>query len=132
MQITLKNIEIINAIQSIGELIDLVLPFQTSWDITKNAKKIESIFKIYAECEQNLIQKYAIKDENGGVRTDEHNQYKIAPKLVTEFNDKRNELLNCENEIDIKIIKFTDLIDEENKNKIKPAALYNLYFMIEE
>ncbi len=132
MNVKLKNIEILNAIQSIGALADLDLSITTSWNITKNTKKLESLFKTYAECEGKIIEKYAIKDENNQVKIDKDNQYKIAPKFINIFNKERNELLNCENEIDISMIKVSDLIDEENKNKIKPAILISLYFMIED
>ena len=132
MQITLKNIDVINAIQSIGVLADLDLSIKTSWNITKNTKKLESLFKTYVEYEGKIIEKYAIKDENNQVKIDKDNQYKIAPKFINIFNKERNELLNCENEVDISMIKVSDLIDEENKNKIKPAILISLYFMIED
>ena len=132
MNVKLKNIEIINAIQSIGVLADLDLSITTSWNITKNTKKLESLFKTYAEYEGKIIEKYAIKDENNQVKIDKDNQYKIAPKFINIFNKERNELLNCENEVDISMIKVSDLIDEENKNKIKPAILISLYFMIED
>lgn len=132
MQIKLTNIEILNAIQSIGSLTDLDLSITTSWNITKNTKKLESLFKTYAEYEGKIIEKYAIKDENNQVKIDKDNQYKIAPKFINIFNKERNELLNCENEVDISMIKVSDLIDEENKNKIKPAILISLYFMIED
>jgi len=132
MNVKLKNIEILNAIQSIGALADLDLSITTSWNITKNTKKLESLFKTYAEYEGKIIEKYAIKDENNQVKIDKDNQYKIAPKFINIFNKERNELLNCENEVDISMIKVSDLIDEENKNKIKPAILISLYFMIED
>lgn len=132
MSILLKNIAIINAMQSINELVNLNLPIKASWNIAKNTKKIESAFNTFAECENQLIQKYAIKDENGEVKVDENNQYKIAPKLVGKFNEERSELLSCDSDIDILKVNLSDLIGDDNENKIKPSTLFNLYFMINE
>lgn len=132
MDVNLKNIEIATAFQSLGGLTNLDLPIKTSFSIARNTKKIESAFKIFSECENQLIKKYAIKNESGEIKIDENYQYRIEPKFVDKFKSERNELFNCDNKIDIFMIKSSDLQDEENKNKIKPATLLSLYFMIDE
>lgn len=132
INITLTNKEVVNIMQSIGDLASLNLPVHASWNIAKNTKKFTSIFETFAECENQLIQKYAIKDEEGDVRVFENNQYKIAPKFVSQFNSDRLELLDCENTINIHPVNISDLLNDENTNKIKPSTLLNFEFMISE
>lgn len=127
MQITLKNIQIINAFNSASEIMQVKgVPIKTSWNITKNIKKIEKAFKIYAELEQKLIQEYALKDDDGKIKVDNNNQPKFPPR--SEYYSKQAELLECEDTFELMAIKIDDL---ESCN-ISPATLYNLEFMIEE
>jgi hypothetical protein len=132
MTITLNNMQIISAMESASDLLMINLPIKTSWNITKNVKKFESAYKLYNECKDKIIQKYGVKDEDGKIKVDENNQIKIFPKYVEQCGKELEELNLCENEVDILTIKLSDLQDEDNKNKIKPATLFNLYFMIED
>jgi translation initiation factor 2 alpha subunit (eIF-2alpha) len=62
MEVTLKNIEIVNPMQSIGELLLLEdLSTKVNWNLTKHFKKLQSSFKTYSECEQELLKKHALK-----------------------------------------------------------------------
>lgn len=135
MEVTLKNIEVISAFNSVGELLNLELPIKTGWNITKNVKKLESLFNTYTECQRELIKKYAIKDEKGEVRIDENNKYKIVPKFISKFNEDQSELLNCDNTIDILKIKLSDLCKEDkdgNAKELATSVLLHLGFMIED
>lgn len=127
-EITLKNIEIINATNSIGELMQERLPVKVGWNVTKNMKKIEVAFKNYADFELELIKKYAIKDENGNLKADENNKPKFAPNNKEKYLKEQNELLDLTDTIDILPIKLSDL-DGIN---LKAATLFNLEFMIED
>lgn len=127
MQITLKNIEIITAFNSAKDLMNVKdVPVKVSWNITKNIKKIEKAFKVYAELEQKLIQEYALKDDEGAIKVDENNQPKFPPR--SEYYVKQSELLDCEETFELLTIKLEDL----EKCSLSPATLYSLDFMIEE
>lgn len=135
MEIKLTNIEVINAFNSISELARLELPIKTGWNISKNIKKLESVFNTYTECQRELIKKYAIKDTKGEIKIDENNQYKIVPKFISKFNEDQNELLSCDNTIDILTIKLSDLCKEDkdgNSKELSSSVLLYLGFMIED
>lgn len=128
MEVKLKNYETISAINAIQELMSLKLPSNISWNLSKNFRKLNEIIKDFNACEQRLLKQYAIKDENGGIKLDERQQFTIIPKFISIFNKERNEYLNCEDTIDIHIIKLSDLANIE----ISPTAFYGLDFMIED
>lgn len=128
MNITLKNSEVLNVAQALGAIMKVKLPVKAGWNLTKNMKKIESIIKTYSECENNLVQQYAIKDETGKVKIFEENQFKIVTENITIFNQERNDLLNCDNIIDILQIKYSELEGRE----IEPNLLFTLEFMIDD
>jgi hypothetical protein len=126
MEIVMKNYEILNKIEALRELSQLILPMKTSWNITKNIKKFEASIRTYSECEYELVKRYAIKDENGNVKFDDKGQPKFPPNNLEKYYKERQELLDCEDTLDILNIKLSDL---ENVD-IKPATLMNLDFMI--
>lgn len=126
MQKILKNIEIINIINSINELMNEKLPTKVGWNISKNLRKLDASFKTYIECENKLVKEYAIKDDEGNVVYDENNQPKFAPNNKVSFLKEQQELFNCEDEFEFLTINLSDL----NNINIKPSVLFNLEFMI--
>lgn len=130
MEVTLKNIDVLNKLEALKELSQTKMPGKPSWNITKNIKKIEGLLKTYFDCEKNLIQQYAIKDENGNVKFDENNQPEFTHENFEVYKKCRQELLECEDTIDIIQIKLSDLFgDEDIKPAIKPAIFLTLDFM---
>jgi hypothetical protein len=128
---TIKNIEIISITQAIGELMTVKLPMKTSWNLNKNMKKFTEAMNDYNEFDKKLLEKYAIKDEEGKVKII-NNKCNIPPKYIDEFNQKKNELLSMETEIDYLTIQL-DVDDLASKGvEITTATLFNLEFMIEE
>ena len=125
MQKILKNIEIINIINSINELMNEKLPTKVGWNISKNLRKLDASFKTYIELENKLVKEYAIKDDNGEIVLDNNNP-KFAPNNKEKYLKERQELLNCEDEFDFLTINLSDL----NNINIKPSILFNLEFMI--
>lgn len=121
------NIEIINAIKSLKELMQVKLSnIKVSWNIMRNYESLENVFNRYSKLESDLVDKYALKDDEGKVRFDENNLPKFPPR--TEFYEKQKELLECEETINIIQIKLSDL---ENSG-LSPIDLLNLKFMIDE
>lgn len=126
----LKNYEIYNTIQNLSELMKIDdLPVKdVGWNLTKNMRKLDTSWKSFSEYEQELVKKYAIKDANSNVKYDDKGQPKFAPANEDKFKSLHTELLNCENEIEILTIKYSDIQDF----KIKPILLFALDFMIED
>lgn len=102
------------------------LDIKVSWNIMKNVEKLENVVKRYSTLEKELVEKYALKDDDGNIKLDDNNQPKFPPR--TEFYKKQNELLECEETIDVNVIKLSDL----NGSGLSPATLYNFKFMIDE
>jgi hypothetical protein len=126
LEIKLKNYEIINAFKNIGELMEEKLPTQIQWNINKNLKKITTAFNNYIEFKQELVKKYALKDDKNNIKFDDNDQPLFPPKSRNEFITERNELINCEDSLDITMINLSDL---QNVN-IKGTTLLALEFMI--
>ena len=112
--------------ESLNEFMKLSLPTKTSWNISKNMKKLEGWYKTFSDCEMKLVNELAVKGEDGKIKYDDENQPKFAPKNREEFIKRRNELLNCEDEIDFLKINLSDL----EKVNVKASTLFNLDFMI--
>lgn len=127
-QVTLKNIDIINAISSLVDLMEIKLPSKVSWNCSKNLRKLSSAVEDYYEFEKKLVDEYAEKDTKGEIKINEHNQWTIPQENVQIFNNKRNELFQFENTVDILPIKLSDL----DKYDIKGTSLFNLEFMIDD
>lgn len=128
MEIKLKIYETISAINAIQELMSSKLPSKVSWNLSKNFRKLNETIKDFNDCEQRLVKQYAIKDITGEIKLDERQQFTIMPEFVSIFNKERNEYLNCEDTMDIHIIKLSDLSSIE----VSPTALYGLDFMIDD
>ena len=130
MDVSLKNIEIINAMQSIGEMLQLEdLSTKVNYNLNKNLMKLEDLLKTYNKCNKELLDKYAIKNEDGSLKIDEDtNEVKFAPNNKKEYITKRDELLSCEEQVDIHNIKLSSLPDNIGKGD----KLYNLMFMIDD
>jgi hypothetical protein len=137
MEVILNNAEVLNAFISMHNILQLKgLPIKTFWNISKNIKKIEKIYTTYIECENKLVKQYALKDEQGNICL--HNENSInglkgdpefAPTMKAEYLIKRNELLACENNLDILTIKLSEL---DGRDDIVGADLYNIMFMIDD
>ena len=130
MLINLTNMQIINAMQSIGEMLQLEdLSTKVNYNLNKNLITLENTLKTYNKCNKELLDKYAIKNEDGSYKIDEDtNEVKFAPNNKREYITNRDELLDCEEQVDIHTIKLSSLPDNIGKGN----KLYNLMFMIED
>ena len=126
----LTNIQIINAMQSIGEMLQLEdLSTKVNYNLNKNLLTFENVLKTYNKCNKELLDKYAIKNEDGSLKIDENtNEIKFAPNNKKEYITKRDELLSFEEQVDVHNIKLSSLPDNIGKG----IKLYNIMFMIED
>jgi hypothetical protein len=126
-EVTLKNYELITISQSMGEFMQLSLPVNIGWNLKKNMRKLESALKDFAEAEQELVYKYALKIDDK-VQYEDNGQPKIYPANQTIFKTNHTELLNCDNPVDILPIKLSELMGIN----VKASLLFNLEFMIDD
>ena len=130
MKLTLSNERIVNTINTLGNLNNTQLPIKLAYAISKNINKIDIELKTYNDEKAKLINKYAEKDKEGNVISDEHGHIIIEEKHKEDWNNDISELLSIENEIDIHKIQLDDLLNA-NYN-ISPAELSMIDFMIED
>jgi hypothetical protein len=115
--LNLKNYEIINAVTAIKELIKIKdMETKTKWNFIKNLNNLQRIVDDFSKLEIEMVNEFALKDESGNIRIYEEDEGnfrkgdpKFAPVKHKEFITKRDELLQCESEIDIHKIKLDDL-----------------------
>lgn len=122
----MTNQELLGNVQKLSGVAQKQLPVKVSYAISKNISKIESELKVYDKERQKLIEKYAEKDEQEKVVSDEKGQIKFKDK--DSWDEDIKALLDIENEIDIH--KFS--IDELNGFNISPAELQAIDYMIDE
>lgn len=126
----LSNEKILNTINVLGNLNNTQLNIKLAYAISKNINKIDMELKTYNDEKAKLINKYAEKDKEGNVISDEHGHIIIEEKHKEDWNNDISELLSIENEIDIHKIQLDDLLNA-NYN-ISPAELSMIDFMIED
>lgn len=126
----LSNEKILNTINVLGNLNNTQLNIKLAYAISKNINKIDIELKTYNDEKVKLINKYAEKDKEGNVISDEHGHIIIEEKHKEDWNNDISELLSIENEIDIHKIQLDDLLNA-NYN-ISPAELSMIDFMIED
>lgn len=128
MKIKLSNERIVNTINVLEELSNAKLPVRVAYSIAKNINKINTELEVYNKEKAKLINKYAKKDNEGKLKTDEKGNIILIEKNIQDWNNDISELLAIENEIDIHMINLDDLLNS-NYN-ISPSDLSVIDFMI--
>lgn len=98
----LSNARILNDSARLSQIAQKELPVKVSYAIAKNISKLESELKFYNKEREKLIEKYSIKDEQGKIIVDENSQIKLQPEQIEDWNKDLKELLDIENEVDIR------------------------------
>lgn len=128
MKVTLSNEKIVNMTGVLGAVNNTQLPIKIAYAISKNINKIENELKAYNIEKAKLIDKYAEKDEEDKLKTDEQGNVNIKEEYREDWNRDITELLSIENEIDIHMIQLEDLLNSDYS--ISPAELSVIDFMI--
>lgn len=121
------NKQIINSIDPLKNLSSKELDVKTSFIIAKNIKAIDAISDIFISEKMKLVKKYGTKDKEGNLKVDDNGTVEIAKGNLKKWNRSLSELLEIENEIDIKTININNL-----DVKISAQELLAIDFMIEE
>lgn len=131
-EVILTNFELLNAMAATKELLKIVsdkLSTKTKWNLVKNMKKMEQSYKVYSECEMDLINQYALHDEKTNeIKLDDKNEIMFTPANKKEFIKKKEELLKMDNTIDILTVPLSEL----DNPAISGEILYLISFMIDE
>lgn len=126
---TLKMYQIIPFENFYTRIKSCVLPIKISYKLSKLARAIEQEKTFYQSKVQEIIEEYGERDENGELKlTDDKTAFVIKEDKVLECQQKMNELLELE--IDIEEIKFS--IDDLEDLKLSPQEMDALIpFIIE-
>lgn len=103
------------------------LSFRLSYKVSKFLDKVEKDSQFYAEKLRNIVQKYALRDENGEI-VFEGDNVKIAPSSLAAAEKELADL----NDIDIEDPNIFFTLDEFEGLEIKPSELTGLLPFIKE
>lgn len=99
----LLNKTIVNSKEAIKKIKETNLPIRQSCAISKTCKSLEEQVNFIEEQRVELIKKYGVEKEGG--YTIEASDQEAVEKYVSEYN----ELLNLEEEIDVRTLSIDDL-----------------------
>ena len=122
----LTNRQIISSAPSFGDLLNLKLPVKTSFRIAKVVKLIQSALDDYNETLDKIKGNYAEKDDDGKFKVVDENQLVI--ENFGEFQADVNELLDIENDLEIKKIRLKDF----GNIVVEPSVFLAIDWFIEE
>lgn len=134
----LKINDVLNLEKEIRAIMVKEMSPRFSLKISRIYTKLDSEIKLYEEQRKKIINKYAIKDENGqpkefvekDINGEEQKIIRWENDKIPEVNKEYSELVNLEIEIDISKITMDDL--EKEDIKLTPVNLINLEKIIEE
>lgn len=109
--ITVKLNDVVNSISAMRDLATQPLRARAAFQTLRLLKEVERAYGDYEEQRRNLVEKFAVRDENGELVIDENNNCKIIPESINEFNTQYQELMNGEIEINCEPIGLDYLED---------------------
>ncbi len=125
----ITNREMQGKVQVLQTITQRKLPIKISYAIAKNINSINKELKIFEEEKMKIISDYTLKDKQGDIKV-ENDKYVFIKDKEDECNEKYNELLNIEVELNLRAININDLL---NSNvDFTPGELIELDFMIME
>lgn len=121
----------ISTIEKLKPILSLLsqkdLSFRLSYKISKLLDKAEKDYEFYTEKVKTIVQKYALRDENGEI-VFAGNNIKIDPSFLSVAEKELAEL----NDIDVDDINIFFTLEELENLEIKPSELQGLLPFIKE
>ena len=129
MKMTLT--EILQKQRILTTLANMKLPYKLAYAISKNLAKLEAEVKAIEETRLNIIQEYAVKDENGEPVIKENN-YDLGNNVEV-FTEEFQNFMSTETEVDIFTVPEAVLeTDDSRFDVLTVAQIVALDFMIEQ
>lgn len=128
----MKNREIVDFLNTCMSMRKKTLPVRLAYAIKKNTAAVQEAAAAYTAEREELIRRYAKKDENGEIMT-EDDYYIMEDKAG--FGQDMSELLNIETEVEIHTVSITvvEKCDEDPKyDPLTMAELETINFMLTE
>lgn len=120
----LSNQQLVNSIGVLNKLTNMELPIKLSYELSKNIIKVDKELEVYNKERQKLINKYAEKDEEGNLKTNEDGTVRILD--IENWNNDLKDLLEIETNVDVHLIDLDDINTNVN---ITPGELIVIDYM---
>lgn len=126
----MTNRELQGKVQVLSMLSNKQLPVKVSYALAKNINSINKELKIFESEKMKIIKEYALKDEHGEPKIKDNKIVFSSEEKENECNEKYNELLDIEIDIELRSVSTLDLF-QSNVN-FSPNELIELDFMLVE
>jgi hypothetical protein len=129
LKVTLKNYEIIEAVECIKNLLKKKgFSTRCNFILNKNLIKLEPSYKTYVNSELALVNKYATKKSDGTFEQDESGQPKFTTANFANYVKERNELIEYEDSVDIQKVNISEFPSDIGEG----INLHGIMFMIDD
>lgn len=127
--INVTMMDIVNSVPVFEQVVGQEINGKLAFKVARLVRELDKELKLFHEERTKLIQHYAEKDENGEIKVDENSNAMIPDDSIMECNQKIQELLDTNIEVNADKIPM-ELLD---KLSISPQqALYIESFLCEE
>lgn len=107
--IKVKLSDVVNAIEGLNTIMSQEIKGSIAFRVSRLKREINKELETFDEQRSKLIEKYALRDENGQyVIMDDGNSIKLNPDTIKECDEEFNNLLNLEVEINADKLKMSD------------------------
>ena len=107
--IKVKLSDVVNAIEGLNTIMSQEIKGSIAFRVSRLRREINKELETFDEQRSKLIEKYALRDENGQyVTMDDGNSIKLNPDTIKECDEEFNNLLNLEVEINADKLKMSD------------------------
>lgn len=104
----MKKISLITAVMlydAIKKLYDTQLDYSSAHALVMTKNELEPHVMFFAENEKAMIEKYANKDEEGNLISEEDGRFTVSPENAKKFNEERVKLNSVEVEVQERKLK---------------------------
>ena len=98
-------ITLLNISSTLSQYVQTKVSSRLAYKIMKFCKSVATDEEFYSEKKREIVDMYAVKDENGQISVDENGMINIIPDKIAEANAAMQELNSIE--VEIPNIKFT-------------------------
>lgn len=105
--IELTTTQLMDSVEAIQKMLDMELKAKTSYQIIRIAREIESEYNLFQKTRQQLIEKYAQKDDNGRAEV-KNDQYQVLPENRDMFLKEYEELMQSTIDVNVEPIALED------------------------
>lgn len=101
--------QIIESQEAMRNLLDKQLKGRTAFQVARLIKKLENEISSYNDTRVKLIERYAMKNDDGTFVINDKNEYQFTQENMNGFVQEMNKILTEDIEIDVNPIKLEEL-----------------------